>query len=192
MVTFKLIKHKNRHKLCPRDLSHLSQRQLLRWRRQEARGGNPALPSFVSRRQEPRRAHLSGQPQRSSLSTKEPLRSTRLATGCHCYSTHTIASEPFCQGLEPDGTWAPLCPTSHGIVIPSGGTPPASSTFPTKATSLSHCLSIPIVLHQRGDGRERVVKRRKGPAGISHQRFSRSWTWSTYDLGQNQCPFNTF
>lgn len=106
-------------------------------------------------------AHLSVQTQQSPLSIKEPLRSARLATGCHCYSTHTVASELFRQGLDLDGTWAPLHLTYHRIVIPPGVTPQANSMFPVKATSLSHCLSIPIVLPQRRKKRERHEKKKR-------------------------------
>lgn len=89
MVTFKLIKHKDRQKLCPENLPNLNQRQQLRRGHRKASGGNPALPSSVHRlKKEPSGAHLSAQTEWSSLSIKEPLRSTRPATGCHCYSTH--------------------------------------------------------------------------------------------------------
>ena len=85
MVTFKLIKHKVRHELCPENLPHLNQSQQL------TRGtGNPALPfSMYHLKREPFGAHLSAQTKWSSLSIKEPLRASRPATGCHCYSTHT-------------------------------------------------------------------------------------------------------
>lgn len=61
--------------------------------------------------------------------------------------------------------WDLVSPSSHlsQTSHPLGGTPQANSTFPIKATSLSHCLSIPIVLPQKRKGREREVKRRKGP-----------------------------
>lgn len=117
-ATFKLIKHKNRYNLRPKHLPDLNQRWLLSWRCQKASSGNSALQSFVYCLKEPMRAHLSLQTQLSSLSIKEPFGSTRLATGCHCYSIHTIASEPFCQGLDLDGTWSPLHLTFHRLVIP--------------------------------------------------------------------------
>lgn len=131
MVTFKLIKHKNRHNFGPKNVPHLNQRQLRDGdARKPAVGTSPfPLLCIVCRRSQ-LGAHLSVQIKWSSLSIKEPLRSTRLATGCHCYSIHTIASESFCQGLHVDGTWAPLHLTSPGIVIPSGG---------THSTSQQHC-----------------------------------------------------
>lgn len=183
MVTFKLIKHKNGHNFCPKNLSQLNQRQLRgRDAKKPAVGILPfPLLCIVWRRSQPR-AHLSVQTKWSSLSIKEPLRSTRPATGCHCYSIHTIASEPFCQGLDVDGTWAPLCLTSPRMAIPSGGTLQANSTLPIKATaSLSHCLSLPIVLYQRRKGREREVKRISMGSHITGS-FKR-WTWNMSDLG---------
>lgn len=166
MVTFKLIKHKNRHNFGPKNVPHLNQRQLRDGdARKPAVGISPfPLLCIVCRRSQ-LGAHLSVQTKWSSLSIKEPLRSTRLATGCHCYSIHTIASEPFCQGLDVDGTWAPLCLTSPGIVIPSGGTHSSQQHCSLqKRWSPSHCLSLPVFLYQRRKGREREVKRRKGPA----------------------------
>lgn len=156
VATPELIRHKSRHELClrtlPRPVGRAAGVQAL-----GSRAGNAALPSFVYCVQQPTRAHLSV----PFSSIKEPLRSTRLATGCHCYSTHTIASAPFRQGLDPDSTWAPRHLTFHRIVIPSGGPPPANSTFPVKAASLPHCLSAPIVLHPKRKGGERGARKKR-------------------------------
>ena len=85
MVTFKLIKHKVRHELCPENLPHLNQSQQLtpgHWK--------PCPPLFYVPSKE--RA-IWGSPFSTDkmvfLSIKEPLRASRPATGCHCYSTHT-------------------------------------------------------------------------------------------------------
>lgn len=160
MVTFKLIKHKNRQKLCPENLPNLNQRQQLRRGHWKASGGNPALPSSVHRlKKEPCGAHLSAQTEWSSLSIKEPLRSTRLATGCHCYSTHTIASQPFHQGLDPDGTRAPLHLTSHRTVIPSGLLQKHIPYKSRKPAPLSACLYCSVSKDERKRNRREKKKR---------------------------------
>lgn len=161
MVTFKLIKHKVRHELCPENLPHLNQSQQLT-------GGprKPCPPLFYAPSKE---GAIWGSPfstdKWSSLSVKEPLRASRPATGCHCYSTHTTASQPFCLGLDPDRTRAPLASSLTDL---SSLQVCSTSTFPIKAMSLSHCLQIHIVLCQRTKGRERDVRRRKGPPWSLH------------------------
>lgn len=161
MVTFKLIKHKVRHELCPENLPHLNQSQQLRW------GHRKLCPPLVyaSSQEGATGAYLSTQTKWSSLSIKEPLRASRPATGCHCYSTHTTASQLACLGLDPDGTRAPL---ASSLTEPSSLQVCSTSMFPIKATSLSHCLRIHIVLCQRTKGRERDVRRRKGPPWSLH------------------------
>ena len=117
-------------------------------------------------KREPFGAHLSTQTKRSSLSIKEPLRASRLATGCHCYSTHTTASQPVCLGLvgsrrNPGSPASSLTELSFLQVC-------ATSVLPIKATRLSHCLRIHIFLCQRTKGRERDVRRRKEPPWSLH------------------------
>lgn len=100
MAIFKLIEHKNRHRLCPEDLPSSPSSEAAA----ELEPPEPALGpwtplSFVHcLREKPVRAHLAVQTKRASLSIKEPLGSTRLATGCHCYSTHTKTRSISCRG----------------------------------------------------------------------------------------------
>lgn len=133
MAAFKLMEHKNRRRLCPKNLPHPTGRQLLK---QSCRrlAGRPAPLSFVyCLKEKSMQAHLAVQTKRSSLSLKEPLRSTGVATGCHCYSTHTIARERFRLRSVLVGTWAPLGSPLTELTSPSGGMPQASSVCPIKA-----------------------------------------------------------
>ena len=95
--------------------------------------------------------------------------------------THTTASQPFCLGLDPDRTRAPL---ASSLIDLSSLQVCSTSTFPIKAISLSHCLQIHIVLCQRTKGRERDVRRRKGPPWSFHISGSPRvglWTFMTLD-----------
>lgn len=110
MVTFKLIKQKNRHNLCPENLPH----QQAETAAEEEPGVQQwdSCASFfcVLSTEGATRAYLSVQTKWSSLSITEPLRSTRLATGCHCYSTHNS------EGAFPTGAgsgWDPGSPSPH-------------------------------------------------------------------------------
>lgn len=133
----------------------------------ESRLWEACLPSSVSHlKMGPSRAPLSVQTKWSSFSIKEPLRSTRPATGCHCYSTHRIASQPLRQGLELEGARLPFTPPL--TELPSlGFTPQASSTLPVQATSLPHCLHARIVLCHRMKGRKRDVFQKKSTTAVS-------------------------
>lgn len=138
-------------------------------------------------KKEPSGAHLSMQTKWSSLSIKKPLRSTRLATGCHCYSTHTHQRGSL---------------SVRGWVCVDPGLPSASplSELPALQVSASSQAHVPYKSHEpacpivsifllfciKGRKEEKGLwKEEKDHPGPSHQKFSKNWTLNITTLDKS-------
>lgn len=145
--------------------------------------GNSALPSsMLHLKREPFGAHLSTQTKRSSLSIKEPLRASRPATGCHCYSIHTTASQPVCLGLvgsrrNPGSPASSLTELSFLQVC-------ATSVLPIKAHAPLPLSPNPYCSVSKDERQRKGCEEKKRTTVVpSHHRFSASWALNIYDLG---------
>ena len=177
MVTFKLIKHKVRHELCPENLPHLNQSQQLTPGHRK-----PCPPLFYVPSKE---GAIWGSP----FSTDKMVffiykGATQSKQTGHRMSLllHTHSSKPaFLSGVGSRQNPGSPCLLSHRPLIPSGllhKHVPHKSHEPLPLSPNPHCSVSKDKRKRKG-----CEEKKRTTMVLSHLRFSLCWALNIYDLG---------